>query len=953
MNTNEVVDQVCAAASQPDFASVVNHLQPHLSVEVMLRLAQRINHVAAYDPHDALKLAEASLQVADLISPPMARMYAQWASGWVLHVLGQNEKALQHYNEVIEYLTEQRDWRRLAGATLNQLSILVDMGRFEEAFATEPKIRKLCELAGESARSHLIKLETHLGHANTGIGRLQDGLLHARAGFEMALQMEEKTSAVALKMLEGRLLYELDDVLSAESSLTVALELAKEINFLTEVGRILMHLGLLAHRKGDYQTALTNFEKSEQVYSSLKLNGDVAYVNCCRANVYLQLNLLEETVKLSEVAEQSSRERAMASAIVEAMLNRSHALMKLGEELQAKTILNDARLILADLGAEWLLALTNLQLGRLTIRSDQISAARQLGLSVLAFANSYQYQALIAESTLLLAECDFQEGELTSAETHLQTAQSLADQYNLCELVIQACHLAGLIQQKTDPDAAYREFEQAVEKIAAQNANLLVDEFRIGYLSDKIPIYDAYIASTHERVHNNALPAHQLLFALDEVQTAPLSHVVADEEVYLSVDEQTQLHDLRTEWNWYQTKLDRVGLDSSLRGDGNQVIEEDASTHEKLRTIEHEIAEMLRRQRIRAGADSSVIVSDVSDAVQLQTKLQACLQHDEVLLQYYVADDVCHALLLTTNGITIFSDLIDFSAVETFLETWRFYIQNTVPMQTAPLPQLAQLYLGKLYDGLFRPISPTLTNVTTLNIILPTEWHDLPMAALFDGQQYLVEQFALTHLSAPNVLMRRQVGQPEAAIDSALLVGYSDGGRLPETLQESFKIHQALPPQWQVTHLTEESATEQLFRQHCQQASLIHLATHATFRADNPLFSSLRFADRHITVTDMYDMNLQERPLVVLSACETGRGKARGGGVLGMGRGLLAAGASQVVLSRWQLEDAASAELMQAFYHYLNEDRNDVATALRQAQVETLAQHPHPFFWASYMFTPG
>lgn len=120
------------------------------------------------------------------------------------------------------------------------------------------------------------------------------------------------------------------------------------------------------------------------------------------------------------------------------------------------------------------------------------------------------------------------------------------------------------------------------------------------------------------------------------------------------------------------------------------------------------------------------------------------------------------------------------------------------------------------------------------------------------------------------------------------------------------------------------------------------------------MFSWMLLADTRLAVTDLYTMTLPRRPLVVLSACETGRGQARGGGLLGMGRGFLAAGASGLVVSLWKAADTATAELMVDFYRgFLEPGGPDAAASLQRAQLCMLQRHHHAFFWAGFVYIRG
>jgi CHAT domain-containing protein len=96
--------------------------------------------------------------------------------------------------------------------------------------------------------------------------------------------------------------------------------------------------------------------------------------------------------------------------------------------------------------------------------------------------------------------------------------------------------------------------------------------------------------------------------------------------------------------------------------------------------------------------------------------------------------------------------------------------------------------------------------------------------------------------------------------------------------------------------------------------------------------------------------------LVVLSACETARGKVyRGEGMVGLTRAFMFAGAPRVLASLWKVDDAATLALMKRFYEAWNprDGRPGLATAaaLRAAQQHVRAQEKwrHPYYWAAWV----
>lgn len=141
-------------------------------------------------------------------------------------------------------------------------------------------------------------------------------------------------------------------------------------------------------------------------------------------------------------------------------------------------------------------------------------------------------------------------------------------------------------------------------------------------------------------------------------------------------------------------------------------------------------------------------------------------------------------------------------------------------------------------------------------------------------------------------------------------------------------------------------------------ASVIHLATHGLLEYGNPQASGVRDLpgaimlarsaqdDGLLTSSKIFSLKLHAS-LVVLSACDPGRGDITGDGVIGLSRALISAGASSVVVSLWQVADHSTEELMTEFYRQLQQ-HTDKAQALRQAMLKTMKQYPDPIDWAAF-----
>ncbi|HKU76117.1 MAG TPA: CHAT domain-containing protein [Pyrinomonadaceae bacterium] len=155
------------------------------------------------------------------------------------------------------------------------------------------------------------------------------------------------------------------------------------------------------------------------------------------------------------------------------------------------------------------------------------------------------------------------------------------------------------------------------------------------------------------------------------------------------------------------------------------------------------------------------------------------------------------------------------------------------------------------------------------------------------------------------------------------------------------------------------AATNRLLK----QFRIVHFATHGIVNNKHPELSGIVLSmvnkdgqeqEGYLTLHDIYYLDLPI-DLVVLSACQTGVGKqVPGEGLIGLMRGFMHAGTQSVVVSLWNVDDEATAELMKRFYqHMLGKNELPPAAALRQAKREMLA-HPNerwraPFYWAGFI----
>lgn len=204
---------------------------------------------------------------------------------------------------------------------------------------------------------------------------------------------------------------------------------------------------------------------------------------------------------------------------------------------------------------------------------------------------------------------------------------------------------------------------------------------------------------------------------------------------------------------------------------------------------------------------------------------------------------------------------------------------------------------------------------------------------------------------------------PSPPFPSALIVGNptmpkvrTQAGGALEPLQDlpgAQKEAAEIASLFKTQYLTGNQATKSVVLKQMPQARLIHLATHGLlddFKGLGiPGAIALAPAGQDnglLTADELLNLKLSAE-LVVLSACDTGRGRITGDGVIGLSRSLISAGVPSVIVSLWAIPDAPTAFLMKQFYVHLQQNP-DKAQALRQAMLETKQRHPHPSYWAAF-----
>jgi CHAT domain-containing protein/tetratricopeptide (TPR) repeat protein len=297
-----------------------------------------------------------------------------------------------------------------------------------------------------------------------------------------------------------------------------------------------------------------------------------------------------------------------------------------------------------------------------------------------------------------------------------------------------------------------------------------------------------------------------------------------------------------------------------------------------------------------------------------------------------------------------------------------------------------QVYWKPIFESVKKLVGPDL-EIKRIFFSPDGIYNQINLNALYDVQagQYVIDQVEIHQLTNTKNLQREQAteakskskkavlfGRPAFTLEGSVEVGlFSD---LIGTETEVTGIADLLAKRkWKTDVYKGRDATEANVKQF-HSADVLHLATHgffdrpATEGATSSLIrillnsgialaganqsTALEDEDGILTAYECLNLNLDETRLVVLSACETGLGEFYPGeGVYGLRLALNSAGAENIMMSLWKVDDDATQKLMTLFYQEWLDKPNDMRASFRKAQQELRKVRPEPYYWGAFVLS--
>ncbi|MCT7951496.1 CHAT domain-containing protein [Ancylothrix sp. C2] len=470
----------------------------------------------------------------------------------------------------------------------------------------------------------------------------------------------------------------------------------------------------------------------------------------------------------------------------------------------------------------------------------------------------------------------------TSAQNSILPVQIFNETYNQGNIAI-----ITATPPQPEPEPTPNPSPQPIENPPNNQANITQNQFQIDFEGKPIPLYRNLDLSTLENLQARGLRNFE--------ENAILGRSILRLEIE-NLLEQNQPEDAVV----LLEKLRRQEFEQHF----NRLFEQSFS----IETI-NSVRDKLRELAAQTGTKPAIIYSFVGNK---QLELVAVTFNGQVY----------HQSVPEANEETLFQAADKFRAA----------ISNQLQLRTQNyLPSSQQLY-----NLLIAPIEPSLQSqqIDTLLLSMDGRLRSVPVAALHDNQQFLIEKYRLSLVPSLNLTNTRITDIKSSPV---LAMGASNFQTLPQLPAVPVEVS-AIANQLRTgkEFINENFTLENLSSQHeTGNYGIIHLATHGEFEPGEPKNSYIQLWDTQLSLDRLRQLQLNSPQvnLLVLSACRTALGDEKA--ELGFAGLAVQSGVNSALASLWYVSDAGTLALMLEFYRQLNQNPIK-AEALRQAQLSLI-----------------
>jgi CHAT domain-containing protein len=880
-------------------------------------------------------LARHALQIATNSGSDQFMLEAWRMLAYSLTANEQYEEAIPYYKSVVEMLERMGEHQQSARSRIGYVAALAHVGQLQEALG----VAKAAEqwFAENDDEQGLARLLTNLGIVHHRLDEHAQGVECYVKAAEIFKKLGDKRALAQTCNNLGNVLSMLDQFEQSDNMYQRAEELSDELGLADLLAQASYNRAYLRYLRGRYSEALHFFSRLRPQFQRAGSQRHCALCDLDEAEIYLEMNLSQDASILAERAVEEFKKIGMRYEQAKAAGFYGVALMQMQRFAEALDVFGSAQEMFEDEGNLYWIGLLKLYRAEVHLSMNRPSEARslarqaKLSFEQLAIPSKRIFSLVLLGRVAMILD-DVRAAEASAAEisTLIQAAKM--------PLVLFPYHvLCGEIAEQLQKwDEALQHYESAAEELERHQARLHHDDLRVSFFKGRQQAYDALVRLSLDRMN----PPEGLAAAyawcerarsrsLVELLThcSPLVHGEAEPQLLARVER------LREELN-----VQYVRLQSENRALTSQ------SKYDSIANKERELARNLREL---SGADPAYASLRQVSVAEIHS-VQADLAEDTTLIEYFTAGDQVLAFVISRNDAKVVRKLCTTSTILKLQARLRFQLDNFalgreyLNFHSDQILASTRLHLRALYEQL---LAPFIREIRTPHIVVVPHGplHFLPFHAFYDGQNYLIDEREFSYAPSASV-MKYCLERGEIAGSSPLLVGVPDQNA-PLIGEEISALNQLFPD---ACVLGDTQATRAAFIEKSKATSFLHIATHAIFRHDNPMFSSFKLADGWFTALDLFSIACDTN-LVTLSGCQSGMGQVTGGDeFLGFMRGFLYAGARSLLLSLWNVNDESTTALMAHFYREWQKGASK-SSALRSAMLSVRHEHAHPFYWAPFL----
>lgn len=901
------------------------------------------------DAERAIELAATGRYLAERLDDDASRALSARAAANALHFSGDYALSQELYQEALDLFERLGDEHSAAITRSSALYNLAYLGEYAKVYEWEQDARRVFDQDDDRLRLAILDHNVaNVLHRQARYREAMDRYLAAHDEFQRLDRAED--AAVCLNNVatchvdqhrpeHALAIYEKSRAYCEEQGLA---QLVMEVDY---------NVACLSYLRAEYTRAIRLFRVAKEEAEGLGDDYQKALCDLDLSELYLELNLVEETIGLAGSAHDGFDRLKMPYESAKALTHQALALDRRGKTKEALDLLRRARKIFVQeqnriwpAQIDYYRAMVLQHAGR----PEEALQAAESALTVFETpgleSRAVMCDLLLARSHLEMEALDRARAACIRAEKRLEQLELPALEHESLEVRAQVEEAGGCVERAL---ATYERCDVWLERIRRR---LRGESLRIAFLRDKRQIYESLVWLTSRNVAG-ADRSTRVLRWIEKAKSRGLTELLAFRADEIPVGETgngvlaERVRRLREELTWLYRQTDL----RQMRDDGD-VQRDVRALQEKARRKEDEL---LRAQRELDAQDDARRPEGIKPAIDPNVEPEAlCAGLDEttVLVDYFVARGTIFAAVLDRSGV----ELVEIGRAEMARKVHRLLQFQLSRAGEGSSPFMAKLaaratrdHLRALHAELIDPLEARISDRRL--VISPHDFlHYVPFHALLDAEgEAVIDRRPVTY--APSAGVHHFCARQEpGASAGALVLGVADE-LAPQILAEVRAVAGTLQRAGTETLLFEgEAASEEALRENGLGRRFVHLATHGVFRRDNPMFSAIQLGTSRLSLFDLYGLRL-DAELAVLSGCGTGLAAVHGADELvGLTRGLLYAGARSVLVSLWNVHDESTAELMGRFYGHLVAGA-DPADALRETLKEHREAYPDPYFWAPFV----